>query len=406
MRIFKTTYKARSGQTKRVKKWYIELRDNLGVVRRFPALMDKQQSAALGRQIERLVSCKVAGESPTPELSRWIEGIPRKLCNRLIQIGLLDAARAGSKKPLSEHLTDFERYLLAKGNTPKHAKQTVSRARRIITECGFTHWTDIVASKVQRFLADLQNNENGISAQTFNFYLQAIKEFCRWMVYDRRASESPVQYLAGLNVQTDRRHDRRALTVDEIRRLLNTMATGPFRFGMSGPERSMLYRLAVETGLRAAELRSLTVLSFDFDNCTVTIEAAYSKHRRRDIIPLRPDTVIELQTLVHGKLSAVNVFNMPTLNRVVKMFKADLQTADIAYLDESGRYADFHCLRHTTGSLLAAAGVHPKVAQAIMRHSKVDLTLNRYSHVYAGQTSEAIKNLPDLSRNVKAAVTA
>jgi len=114
--------------------------------------------------------------------------------------------------------------------------------------------------------------------------------------------------------------------------------------------------------------------------------------------------VVELQAFIHGKLPNARVFSVP--DKPVKMFRADLQAANIAYVDESGRYADFHALRHTTGSLLAAAGVHPKVAQAIMRHSKVDLTLNRYSHVYAGQTSEAIKSLPDLSRSVKAAVTA
>ena len=47
----------------------------------------------------------------------------------------------------------------------------------------------------------------------------------------------------------------------------------------------MLYRLAVETGLRAGELRSLKVASFDLDHCTLTLEAAYSKHRRQDTIP-------------------------------------------------------------------------------------------------------------------------
>lgn len=31
-----------------------------------------------------------------------------------------------------------------------------------------------------------------------------------------------------------------------------------------------------------------------------------------------------------------------------------------------GRFADFHALRHTAGSLLAGAGVHPKIAQSIM----------------------------------------
>ena len=40
---------------------------------------------------------------------------------------------------------------------------------------------------------------------------------------------------------------------------------------------------------------------------------------------------------------------------------------------------------------------HPKVAQAIMRHSTVELTLGRYSHVYAGQVDKAIANFPDLN---------
>jgi site-specific recombinase XerD len=51
------------------------------------------------------------------------------------------------------------------------------------------------------------------------------------------------------------------------------------------------------------------------------------------------------------------------------MLKEDLAAANIPYVDSAGRYADFHSLRHSTGSLLVAAGVHPKVIQSIMRHS-------------------------------------
>jgi hypothetical protein len=56
-----------------------------------------------------------------------------------------------------------------------------------------------------------------------------------------------------------------------------------------------------------------------------------------------------------------------------------------------------HCLRHTTGTLLATAGVHPKTAQSIMRHSTIELTMGRYTHTLAGQESEAVGKLPDLS---------
>ncbi len=51
--------------------------------------------------------------------------------------------------------------------------------------------------------------------------------------------------------------------------------------------------------------------------------------------------------------------------------------------------SDFH-LRDGSGCMLAASGAHPKVAQQMMRNSTVDLTLSRYSHVYQGQTTEAI----------------
>ena len=170
----------------------------------------------------------------------------------------------------------------------------------------------------------------------------------------------------------------------------------------------MLYRLAVETGLRANELRTLKVSSFDFDDCTVVVEAAYSKHRRRDVLHLRHDTIIELRAFVAGKLPMVLAFDMP--DKPAKMLKLDLaatETKDakgevvieaIPYIDGAGRYADFYCLRHTMGTSLAAAGVHPKTAQSIMRHSTIELTMNKYTHTLAGQESDAVAMLPDLSQ--------
>ena len=51
----------------------------------------------------------------------------------------------------------------------------------------------------------------------------------------------------------------------------------------------MVYRLALGTGFRANELRSLTPASFDLqaDPPTVTVAAAYTKRRRQDVQPIR-----------------------------------------------------------------------------------------------------------------------
>ncbi len=69
--------------------------------------------------------------------------------------------------------------------------------------------------------------------------------------------------------------------------LINASMDGPERYGMSGQERATLYKLAIETGLRAGELASLTRASFtlDADKPTVTVDAAYSKRRRQRLDP-------------------------------------------------------------------------------------------------------------------------
>ncbi|MBL9089308.1 MAG: tyrosine-type recombinase/integrase, partial [Planctomycetia bacterium] len=51
--------------------------------------------------------------------------------------------------------------------------------------------------------------------------------------------------------------------------------------------------------------------------------------------------------------------------------------------DESGRALDFHCLRVTFVSNLVAAGVHPRVAQALARHANVETTMAVYADLTA-----------------------
>jgi len=354
---------------KQSKKYYTRLTDADGIKRTIPLFRDKTASQQRAAQLQKEI-----------ELAR---------------AGVIDRFKEHRKRPLAEHLEDFKQSLLAKCNTEKHANQTVYRIKRIFQGCKFANWNDIQPSKVQSYLAGLRSAKDSISAKTFNYYLKASKQFCKWMVQDRRAGESPLEHLQTVKSTDDERRQRRALEPDEVRRLLDAAKATPQRFGMTGYQRAILYRLAVETGLRASELHSLKVSSFDFTECTVTVEAAYSKNRKQSQLPLRQDTVVELQGCLAGKLPTAKAFNLP--DKTAKMLRADLVNAGIDYIDDSGRIVDFHSLRHTCGSFLAASGVHPKVAQSIMRHRDINLTMSRYTHVLRGQESEAVANLPDLS---------
>ena len=65
----------------------------------------------------------------------------------------------------------------------------------------------------------------------------------------------------------------------------------------------------------------------------------------------------------------------------------------LTYCDASGRYADFHGLRHTFITMVGKAGVSPKEHQDLARHSTYALT-GRYTHARFYDLSAAVQTLP------------
>jgi hypothetical protein len=151
-------------------------------------------------------------------------------------------------------------------------------------------------------------------------------------------------------------------------------------------------------------LRSLTREDFDLEGnpATVTVRAAYSKHRRDDTLPLRPETAAALAEYLARKLPNVAAFPMPATDKGALMLREDLAATGgegmdpIPAKDDQGRVVDFHALRHTFVTNLCNGGVHPKTAQALARHSTITLTMDRYTHLTAASQTDALDALPDL----------
>ncbi|MFO7898506.1 MAG: tyrosine-type recombinase/integrase, partial [Planctomycetota bacterium] len=194
-----------------------------------------------------------------------------------------------------------------------------------------------------------------------------------------------------------RRHDRRALTDDELRKLIAAAEEGTDVCGLSGQDRAMLYRIAVGTGFRRNEIRSLTPKSFDLDGDppTITVEAGYSKRRRRDVQPIRKDLADLLRVWLAWKKPGQPVLQTThwLWHRTSDMMKADLAAAEIKYKDDSGRYADFHALRHTYITNIGRLPVSMKTHQELARHSEPGLTM-RYTHAEVEQKVKALDALP------------
>ncbi|MBI3832502.1 MAG: tyrosine-type recombinase/integrase [Planctomycetes bacterium] len=402
MRLYKNTYKDRKGRTRESAKWYGEFRDHAQQVRRMPLLTDKAASGEAGRKIERLVALRASGDVPDLDLSRWLMSCPQQITKLLVEWRLVDATRIAATKTLADHLEDYETDLASDGNTPKHAALTHFRAKRVMDGCRFRFQSDVNRDEVKAYLSKLRK-AGTIGAKTYNYYVRDLKAFCKWLVRSSRARENPLEHLESLGAKTiaqDPSAKRRAFTTDEIRKLLEATIREPTRYGMSGLERSLVYRLAVETGLRASETASLTRVSFRLDDKrpAVFVAGSATKNAQSADLPIRTKTAELLRGHLKLKLPTAKAFAMPPVTDTARMIRADLAAAGIVEPEGSAYVLDFHTLRHTFVTMLAASGVHPKVAQDLARHSDINLTLSRYSHTVLEQRGEAVDRLPDFDK--------
>ena len=165
---------------------------------------------------------------------------------------------------------------------------------------------------------------------------------------------------------------------------------------MTGPDRATLYRVALGTGFRAAELASLTTASFRLNSepPTIVCEAAYTKNGRHAEQPI-PDALADLLApWLHTRVLDRPVFKMP--RRTAPMIRVDLAAAGIAYETASG-VIDFHALRGTYISHLVSSGVSVKTCQTLARHSTPSLTIGVYAKASLHDIEGAMRSLPDLT---------
>ncbi len=77
--------------------------------------------------------------------------------------------------------------------------------------------------------------------------------------------------------------------------------------------------------------------------------------------------------------------------------RAERENTDfLSYEDANGGKADFHALRHRFVTELVKAGVQPKDAKELDRHSTITLTMDRYAHVTIKDTAAALSKLPSV----------
>lgn len=315
---------------------------------------------------------------------------------RMRQTGLIDPEmeqfNASKALPLEEHVQAFAKTLA--DNTEDYVDLLLSRIRRTIKEGKFETFADFTLDRVQACLWTMRKRED-LGNRTYNHYVQALHTFCNWCVTTKRLISNPILGLDRLNIEVDIRHKRRALKPDEMVRLIESARTSKVRVeGYRGELRARLYTVAFFTGLRRGELASLTPRSFKLggEHPTVTVDAACSKHRREDVLPLHPDLLVLLREWLPQLKPGEKLFPGLDRKKTWKMVKKDLARIGIPYETEEG-VADFHAAgRHTYITELLRNGASLPEAKELARHTDVKMTM-KYTHIGLEDQSKAVAGL-------------
>ena len=363
---------------------------------------------------------------------RLAERLLQSKVDRVIKIkaGLIDLVAEklaeSSRRLVDELARIYGSKLRAEGRTEPYAKRTEREIREFAQDMGIDTIGEINAEKAVAYLERLRLA--GWAARTMQCRITSVKSLTRWAWREGMLATDPLAGLKRPNPETDRRLQRRMLTIEEWHWLESATLNAPSRFGLSGHERAMLYTIALQTGLRAGELQTLTKSSLHLsgDHPFVRVEAGGTKNRKPAKQYLRPRLADQLRKHAARMAPGAKVFKIPRWD-LAEMLCKDLADARAAWIraavhdseealrrresdflikkNSDGHTIDFHALRHTCGAWAAIGGASPKAIQTLMRHSTIVLTLDTYGHMLPDEAAETVGRMPGFDQAESQAAT-
>lgn len=214
----------------------------------------------------------------------------------------------------------------------------------------------------------LEKQEKGLSSQTVNVYLQAIKYFYREICkskndidikFAKTASKLPV-----------------VLSRTEIEKVISKIRN---------QKHKMIIAMAYGCGLRVSEAINLKIKDIDLDELVIHIKGAKGNKDRITIFPERLKNDIMNLTAGKSKNDYLFVSQMGgklTERTAQKIFENALRAAEVK------KEATFHSLRHSFATHLLENGVDTRYVQELLGHANI-----RTTQIYTKVTNPSIKNI-------------
>ncbi len=259
-------------------------------------------------------------------------------------------------------------------------------------------WTGITPSQVVMMIASME--DKGLSVSTLNTALSAIKGVCHAAWREHALSDESYSRIKDIKQKKQSKLPTgRAITYDEVQSLLSTCLQDKNQ--TKGCRDAAIITLGVYVGLRRSEIADLKAKRIDLENMTIRV---LGKGNKEEVLPL-PESIkqylipwlnMRTQSITDQHLTGIYLFG--AISKSGKLLNLDgisdkqvwevLKQRSLAAGIDVDNLPTPHDMRRTRATTLLDAGVHPRIAQKMMRHANVETTM-RYDR---GNIDDALRN--------------
>ena len=249
--------------------------------------------------------------------------------------------------------------------------------------------------------------QSGLKDRSIEYVHTTLRKSLKAAVVDRLINHNPTDGVKPIKTPAGATKESKALEPNQVRTLLNVASESRFE---------ALYVVAIHTGLKRGELLGLKWTDADLEEGALTVRRSLDvdgtfkapKNRAsRRTLKLTPRALEALKAhkAPERRTPAGRVARWQdqglvfpsTLGRPANA--GNLYRREFQPLLERAGLADkgftIHSLRHTFATTLAAKGVNPAIAQKMLGHSDIRMTLAVYTHATDGMQDAATEVLEE-----------
>lgn len=206
---------------------------------------------------------------------------------------------------------------------------------------------------------------DGYAPASINIHIGMMQGMYSWAIDELELDIQNPWFRKTLTVDNAR---DRYLTRDEVERLLDVA-----RNYKRAPHMVDYIMLALNTGMRTAELLNLTWNQVDLDNGVITFDKDQQKNGKRSLIPINATARVILSKPRRSTHVICNPRGRPvnSIQHVWNTLRTRAGLPDV----------HLHDLRRTFASRLVQEGMTIQAVSRLLRHSDISITAARYAHL-------------------------